>query len=99
MAAELRAEGAETAERIRSGADRERTVILAEAYRDAEIVRGDGDAKATAIYAAAFNRNPEFYAFYRSINAYKRSMGKSNDLLVLDPNNEFFRYLNQSSGE
>jgi len=98
-AAELRAEGRAEAERIRAEADRERTIILADANRDNEKIRGEGDAEAAEIYAGAYQKDPEFYAFYRSINAYKRSMGKSNDLLVLDPNNEFFRYLNQSSGE
>jgi membrane protease subunit HflC len=98
-AAELRAEGRAEAERIRAEADRERTIILADANRESEQIRGEGDAEAAEIYASAYQKDPEFYAFYRSINAYKRSMGKSNDLLVLDPNNEFFRYLNQSSGE
>ena len=64
-----------------------------------DIIRGEGDAKAAETYANAYNKDPEFYSFYRSINAYKQSMGKSNDLLVVDPNNEFFRYLNQSRGE
>ena len=99
VASELRAEGAETAERIRAEADRARTVILAEAYRDAEVIRGEADAAATGIYAKAYNGNREFYSFYRSIEAYRNSMGKAGDLLVLDPNNEFFRYLNQSSGK
>ena len=99
IAQELRAEGRADAERIRAEADRARTIILADANRDSEKIRGTGDAKAAEIYASAYNKDPEFYAFYRSINAYKNSMGKSNDLLVLDPNNEFFRYLNQSSGE
>jgi len=99
VASELRAQGAENAERIRSEADRERTVILAEAYRDAEIIRGDGDAKATAIYAAAYNRNPEFYAFYRSLEAYKSALGSNSDLLVLGPDSEFLRYLNNASGK
>lgn len=99
IAQELRAEGRADAERIRAEADRARTIILADANRDSEKIRGTGDAKAAEIYASAYNKDPEFYAFYRSINAYKTSMGKSNDLLVLDPNNEFFRYLNQSSGE
>ena len=98
-ASELRAEGAENAERIRAEADRERTVILAEAYRDAEIIRGEGDAKAAEIYANAYNKDPEFYAFYRSIDAYRKSMGNEGDLLVLDPDNDFFRYLNQSDGK
>ena len=99
IAKELRAEGRADAERMRAEADRERTIILADANRESQIVRGEGDAKAAEIYANAYNRDPEFYAFYRSINAYKQSMGKSNDLLVVDPNNEFFRYLNQSDGE
>ena len=99
IAAELRAEGRANEERIRAEADRERTVILADANRESEKVRGRGDARAAEIYANAYNKDPEFYAFYRSINAYKKSMGKSNDLLVLDPNNEFFRYLNQSGGQ
>ena len=93
VAAELRAEGAENAERIKAEADRERTILLAEAYRDAEILRGDGDAAATGIYAKAYNGNPEFYAFSRSIEAYKNSLGSDGDLLVLGPDSEFFRYL------
>lgn len=99
VAAELRAGGRENAQEKRSGADKERTIILADAYRDSQIIRGEGDAGAAEIYANAYNKNPEFYAFYRSIDAYKKSLGKSGDILVLDPNNEFFRYLNNSSGE
>ena len=99
VAAELRAQGAENAERIRSGADRERTVILAEAYRDAEIIRGEGDAKATAIYAGAYNRDPEFYAFYRSLEAYKVSLGSEGDMLVLGPDSDFLRYLGSPKGQ
>ncbi len=99
VAAERRAEGREIAEQKMSEADKQRTIILAEANRQSEIIRGEGDAKAAEIYANAYNQDPEFYAFYRSIDAYKRSMGKSGDLLVVDPNNEFFRYLNQSGGE
>ena len=99
VAAELRAQGRQTAEEKRSVADRDRTIILADAYRDGQLIRGDGDATAAEIYAAAYNKDPEFYAFYRSIDAYKNSMGKPGDVLILDPNNEFFRYLNQSSGE
>jgi len=99
IAAERRAEGRANAERQRAGADREVTVILAKAYREGEITRGEGDARAAEIYANAYTKDAEFYAFYRSINAYKRSIGRSGDLLVLDPNNEFFRYLNQSDGE
>lgn len=98
VATELRAEGRAVAERIEAEADRERTIILADARRDSEKLRGEGDARAAEIYADAYNQDPEFYAFYRSINAYRQSMGNSGDLLVLDPNNEFFRYLNQSGG-
>ena len=96
VASELRAEGAENAELIRAEADRERTVILAEAYRDAEKIRGQGDAGAADIYAKAFGKNEEFYGFYRSIQAYRRSVGTGNDILVLDSDSDFLRYLNQS---
>ena len=99
VAAELRAGGRQTAEEKKSSADKDRTIILADAYRDGQLVRGEGDAKAAEIYASAYSKDPEFYAFYRSIDAYKKSVGKVGDVLVLDPNNEFFRYLNQSSGE
>lgn len=98
VAAETRAEGREEAELIRSTADKDRTVILADAYRDGQKIRGEGDARAAEIYANAYKKDAEFYAFYRSIDAYRKSMGKSGDILVLDPNNEFFRYLNQSDG-
>jgi len=99
VAAELRAGGRQTAEEKKSSADKDRTILLADAYRDGQLVRGEGDARAAEIYANAYSRDPEFYAFYRSIDAYKKSVGKSGDVLVLDPNNEFFRYLNQSSGD
>ena len=99
VAAALRAEGRETAEEMRSGADKQRTVILADAYRDAQLIRGEGDARAAEIYANAYNKDPEFYEFYRSIDAYRKSMGKDGDVLVLDPNNEFFRYLNSATGD
>lgn len=99
VAAERRAEGRETAEEKMSAADKERTIILADANRQSQIIRGEGDAQAAEIYASAYNQDPEFYAFYRSIDAYRRSMGKAGDLLVVDPNNEFFRYLNQSGGD
>jgi membrane protease subunit HflC len=95
-ASELRAEGAETAEEIRAMADRERTVLLAEAYRDAEKIRGQGDAIAAETYANAYQKDEEFYAFYRSMKAYRTSLGNENDLLVIDPKSEFFRYLNRS---
>lgn len=94
-ASELRAQGAEAAEQIRAEADRQRTVTLAEAYRDAEKVRGAGDAEAARIYAEAYRKDPEFFAFYRSIQAYRRSLGKENDLLVLDQDSDFFRYMEQ----
>lgn len=99
IATETRAEGSEAAELIRSTADKERTIILADANRDGQLIRGEGDARAAEIYASAYNKDAEFYAFYRSIQAYRNSMGKPGDLLVLDPNNEFFRYFNQSSGK
>jgi len=98
IAAERRAEGRESAEGKRAAADRERTIILADAYRDGQIIRGEGDAKAAEIYASAYNKDREFYAFYRSIDAYRKSMGNEGDLLVLDPDNDFFRYLNNSDG-
>ncbi len=99
IAAERRAEGNAAAEEKRAAADRERTVILADAYKESQEIKGEGDAKAAEIYANAYKKDPEFYAFYRSIDAYRKSMGKAGDVLILDPNNEFFRYLNQSSGK
>lgn len=98
VAAQRRAEGRETAEEMTSSADKERTIILADAYRDGQTMRGEGDALSAEIYAAAYTPDPEFYAFYRSIDAYRKSMGKAGDILVISPDNEFFRYLNQSSG-
>ncbi|MGI9290160.1 MAG: protease modulator HflC [Gammaproteobacteria bacterium] len=95
VASQLRAEGAENAERIRAEADRERTIIKAEAYRDSEILRGEGDAKAADIYAKAYSKDPEFYSFSRSIQAYKNSLGTDGDLLVLDADGDFLRYLNR----
>lgn len=92
VANELRSTGAAESEKIRADADRQRTVILAEAYRDAEKMRGEGDAKASQIYAQAFGQNPEFYKFYRSLEAYRASFKTRNDLLVVDPNSEFFKY-------
>jgi membrane protease subunit HflC len=99
LATQTRAEGREAAALIESTAEKERTVIIADANRQSQMIRGEGDARAAEIYANAFNKDPEFYAFYRSINAYKRSLGKQGDVLVLDPGNEFFRYLNRSDGE
>lgn len=92
VANELRSTGAAESEKIRADADRQRTVILAEAYRDAEKIRGEGDAKASQIYAQAFGQNPEFYKFYRSLEAYKASFKNHSDVMVLDPSSEFFKY-------
>ncbi|SUZ80416.1 uncharacterized protein METZ01_LOCUS33270 [marine metagenome] len=96
IAAERRAEGMEISEQKKSTADKERTIILADANKDSQIIRGEGDASAADIYASAYSQDPEFYAFYRSIDAYRNSLGRSGDLMVIDPNNEFFRYLNKS---
>ena len=92
VANELRSTGAAESEQIRSDADRQRQVIIAEAYREAQKVKGEGDAAATAIYAKAFSGNPEFYAFYRSLEAYRKSFNGQNSTLVLEPNSEFFKY-------
>jgi membrane protease subunit HflC len=92
-AKELRAQGAEAAEKIRADADRQREILMAEAYRDAERLRGEGDARATAIYAQAYSRDPEFYSFYRSLNAYKESFKDKSDIMVVDPSADFFKYL------
>ena len=93
QAAQLRAEGSAVSERTRAEADRQRTEILADAYRQAEIMKGDGDALAADIYAKAYSRNPEFYSFYRGLQAYRRSLGKQGDVLVIQPDGEFFKYL------
>ena len=98
VANELRSTGAAAAERIRADADRQREVILAEAYRDAQQVKGEGDAKATDIYAKAFSQNPEFYAFYRSMEAYRSTFRGKSDLMLLAPDSDFFRYLKDPSG-
>lgn len=93
VARQLRAEGAEQAERIRADADRQRTVLLAEAHRESETIRGQGDALAADTYAKAFNRNAEFYSFYRSLEAYRNAIGQQRDLMLLAPDSEFFKYL------
>ena len=93
VANELRSEGAAEAEKIRADADRQREVIIADAYRDAQKIKGEGDAQATSIYGQAFGQNPEFYAFYRSLEAYRQSFKNKNDVLVLEPNSEFFKYM------
>ncbi len=97
VANELRATGNAESEKVRADADRQREVILANAYRDAQKVKGDGDAKASALYAAAFGRNAEFYAFYRSMEAYKQSFKSKSDMMVIDPSSSFFKYLKSSS--
>jgi len=95
-AREHRAKGNELAEGIRADADRQRRVLLAEAYREAEETRGDGDAQAAAIYAKAYSQDADFYAFHRSLQAYRESFSSKSDVMVLDPKNEFFRYLDKS---
>jgi membrane protease subunit HflC len=99
VAKDFRARGSEAAERITANADREREVILANAYRDAEIIRGEGDAQATEIYAAAFEKDSEFYALYRSLSAYQNSFSKGNDILLLEPDSDFFKYFNHPKGK
>ncbi len=98
VARDFRSRGAEAAERIRADADRQRTVIVAEAYRDAEQTRGEGDARAADIYAQAFGRNEEFYALYRSLNAYRGVFSSRDDMLILQPDSDFFRYFRDRSG-
>ncbi|MBM0108764.1 protease modulator HflC [Steroidobacter sp. S1-65] len=97
QAKRLRAEGEENAEKLRSEADRQRTEILAEAYRESEIIRGEGDAKSADIYARAYSRNAEFYSFHRSLQAYREAIGTDNDVLVISPDSEFFKYLNRAN--
>jgi membrane protease subunit HflC len=98
VANELRSQGGAESEKIRADADRQREVILAEAFRAAQKTKGDGDARAAAIYSAAYGVNPEFFAFYRSLETYKSSFRSRNDVMVLDPSSEFFRYFRQSGG-
>lgn len=98
VANELRSTGAAEAEKIRADAERQREVIIAEAYRDAQSVKGEGDAKASAAYAAAYGKNPEFYAFYRSMESYKGSFKSKSDVMVMQPNSEFFRYMKSPRG-
>ncbi len=97
-ATQLRAEGDEESQRIRAEAERQRTVILAEAYRDAERIRGEGDARAADVYAAAYSQDSDFYSFYRSMQAYRQSIGGEGDVLVLQPDSEFFRFLQRRFG-
>jgi modulator of FtsH protease HflC len=97
VANELRASGAADSEKIKADADKQREVILAVAYREAQKTKGEGDAKATALYATSFGRNAEFYAFYRSLEAYKQSFKNKSDVMVLDPSSAFFKYLKNPS--
>ncbi|MCU7904809.1 MAG: protease modulator HflC [Candidatus Thiodiazotropha sp. (ex Epidulcina cf. delphinae)] len=99
VARDLRAKGAEAAERIRANADREHVVIVADAYREAEKLRGEGDGKAAETYADAYKQDSEFYSFYRSLNAYKNSFQNRSDVMVLQPDSDFFRYLKDRSGQ
>lgn len=96
VANELRSQGAADSEKIRANADRQSEIIIAEAYRDAQQIKGEGDAKAASIYGQAFGANPEFYSFYRSLEAYRASFKNKSDLLVIEPNSEFFKYLKNS---
>jgi membrane protease subunit HflC len=98
VANELRSQGAAAAEKIRADADRQREIIIAEAYREAQRLKGQGDAKAAEIYASAYGKSPEFYSFYRSLNAYRNSLKDKSDIMVLDPNSEFFKYLRSPTG-
>ncbi|RDH90307.1 MAG: protease modulator HflC [endosymbiont of Seepiophila jonesi] len=99
VARDLRAKGGEASERIRAEADRERVVIVADAYREAEQLRGEGDGKSAEIYAKAYEQDSEFYAFYRSLNAYKNSFNNRSDVMVLQPDSDFFRYLKNRQGK
>ena len=98
LAREYRSKGKEQAEVIKADADRQRTVIEANAYRDAELLRGDGDAQAAALYASAYNRDPEFYSFMRSLTAYKKTFSGKGDIMLVDPESDFFRYLKDAKG-
>jgi len=95
VANELRATGQAEGEKIKAEADRQRQVVVAEAYRDAQRIKGEGDAQASRIYAEAFQRNPEFYSFYRSMEAYRQSLRSKGDVMVLDPSSDFFKYFKQ----
>ena len=99
IAKELRAQGHEAAERIRAAADRQETIILANAYRDGETVRGEGDAAATDAYAAAYGANPEYFSFYRRMESYKKTFNNKGDLMVMEPDSEFFRYFKDPKGQ
>jgi membrane protease subunit HflC len=99
VAKEFRSQGAEEAEKIRADADRKRQVLIANAYREAEQIRGQGDARAADVYAQAYGKDQDFYGFYRSLQAYQQSFQQGNDIMLLQPDGEFFRYFNQATGE
>ncbi|MGH8853768.1 MAG: protease modulator HflC [Telluria sp.] len=99
VANELRSTGAAESEQIRADADRQRTVIIAEAFREAEKIKGEGDARASVIYADSFGKNPEFAKFYRSLEAYRATFKNRGDVMVVDPNSEFFKYFKQPGGK
>lgn len=99
VAKEFRSQGAEAAEKIRADADRQRQVLIANAYRDAEQTRGQGDARAAEIYAGAYSKDKEFYSFYRSLQAYKQSFQQGQDMMLLQPDGEFFEYFNGAKGK
>jgi modulator of FtsH protease HflC len=98
VASELRATGQAESEKIKADADRQRQIIVAEAYRDAQRTKGEGDAQASKIYAEAFERNPEFFSFYRSMEAYRQALRSKSDVMVLDPSSDFFKYLKNPGG-
>jgi len=99
VARDLRAQGAEAAERIQADADRQHTVILADAFREAEKLRGEGDGRSAEIYAQAYNQNREFYSFYRSLNAYRDVFNTEGNMMVIGPDSEFFRYFKNQAGK
>ena len=98
-ARELRSQGKELAEGIRADADRQKTVLVANAYRESEVTRGEGDAKASSVYAKAFNRDPEFYAFTRSLKAYEQTFDGSDNVMLLKPDSDFFKYMKSTKGK
>jgi len=98
VANQLRSEGSAASEKIRADADKQREVIIAEAFREAQNTKGQGDAKAAEVYSQAYSKNPEFYAFYRSLEAYRNSFKNKSDVMVLEPSSDFFKYMRNSGG-
>ena len=99
VANQLRSEGAAAAEKIRADADKQREIIIAEAFKDAQMLKGEGDGVAAGVYASAYNKNPDFYAFYRSQEAYKKSFNNKSDIMVLDQGSDFFKYMRSLNGD